>query len=306
MARYVAYRFFVLAPVLFGMTVVIFLVLHVSGGDPAVILVGENATEAVLEVVREQLGLNRPLPIRYLVWLWDVVRGDFGISLIDSRPVLSTILHHLPATVFLMLGSMAVALAVGIPAGVLAATFRNSWIDHVSRVSALIGVSLPSFWVGLMLILAFAYYLRVFPIAGYGSLRHLVLPSIALGTALSALIMRLTRSGLLEVMNEDYVRTARAKGMPRFSMIVKHALRNTMLPIVTVIGLQVGLLMGGTVAVETVFSWPGIGRLAYTRMLQRDFPMVMGILLVYGIVLAIINLLTDLTYALLDPRVRYD
>jgi ABC-type dipeptide/oligopeptide/nickel transport system permease component len=305
-AQYVAQRFLYLVPTLLGMTVVIFLILNVSGADPAVVIVGEFATEEVLDAVREQLRLDQPLPVRYLVWLANIVRGDFGTSLIDHRAVLPTILHHLPATVFLMLGSMVVAILIGIPTGALAAANRNTWIDHVSRVIALAGVSLPSFWVGLILIILFSVTWRILPIAGYGGLRHLVLPSLALGTALSALIMRLTRAGLLEVMQEDYMRTAQAKGVRRSVAVLKHAMRNAMLPLVTVLGLQVGLLLGGTVAVETVFSWPGIGRLAYTRMLQRDIPMVMGILLAYGVVLAIVNLLTDLTYALFDPRVRYD
>lgn len=305
MAQYIVKRFLYLIPTLIGMTIVIFLILNVSGGDPAVIIVGEFATQEVLDSVRKELGLDRPLPIRYLTWFGDIVRGDFGTSLIDQRPVLATILYHLPATVYLMLGSMAVAIALGLPTGILAAANRGKWIDHLSRIVALAGVSLPSFWVGLILIIVFAYYLRMLPVAGFGTFRHLILPSLALGSALSALLMRLTRSGLLEVLNEDYVRTANAKGVARASIVTKHALRNAMLPIITVMGIQIGLLMGGTVAVETVFSWPGIGRLAYTRMLQRDFPMVMGILLVYGLVLAVVNLLTDLTYALFDPRVRY-
>ncbi len=287
------------------MTVVIFLTLHVSGGDPALAIVGDRATKEVLDLIREQLGLNRPLHVRYASWLWDAVRGDFGISLLDRRPVLPTILQHLPATLILMAGSMAVAIVLGTTTGILAAVFHNSWIDHLSRVVALLGVSFPSFWVGLMLILLFAFFWPVLPIAGYGTPKHLVLPSLALGTALSAILMRLVRSGLLEVLHEDYVRTAYAKGAPRRVAVLKHALRNAMLPVVTAIGLQVALLMGGTVAVETVFSWPGIGRLAFTRMLQRDFPMVMGILLMYGVVMVVINLLTDMTYALLDPRVRY-
>lgn len=305
MAQYVAKRFLYLIPTLIGMTIVIFLILNVSGGDPAVIIVGEFATEDVLDSVRRELGLDRPLPVRYLAWFGDIVRGDFGTSLIDRRPVLPTILYHLPATVYLMLGSMVVAIAIGLPAGMLAAANRGRWIDHLSRVVALAGVSLPSFWVGLILVIVFAYYLRLLPVAGFGTLRHLILPSLALGSALSALLMRLTRAGLLEALSEDYIRTANAKGVVRTRVVTKHALRNAMLPIVTVMGIQVGLLLGGTVAVETVFSWPGIGRLAYTRMLQRDFPMVMGILLVYGLVLAVVNLLTDLTYALFDPRVRY-
>lgn len=305
MAQYVVKRFLYLIPTLIGMTIVIFLILNVSGGDPAVIIVGEFATQEVLDSVRKELGLDRPLPLRYLTWFADIVRGDFGTSLIDQRPVLATILYHLPATVYLMLGSMAVAIALGLPTGILAAANRGKWIDHLSRIVALAGVSLPSFWVGLILIIVFAYYLRLLPVAGFGTFRHLILPSLALGSALSALLMRLTRAGLLEVLNEDYVRTAYAKGVARTWVVIKHALRNAMLPIVTVMGIQIGLLMGGTVAVETVFSWPGIGRLAYTRMLQRDFPMVMGILLVYGLVLAVVNLLTDLTYALFDPRVRY-
>jgi peptide/nickel transport system permease protein len=305
-ALYIARRLLFLIPVLLGMTLVVFLMLHMSGGDPALALAGDNATEQILAAIRQRLGLDRPLHVRYLAWVGGLVRGDLGVSLIDGRPVLPTILYQLPATLLLMAGSMVVALGIGLPTGILSALYRHSFVDHGSRLFALAGVSIPGFWLGLILILLLAYQWPILPLAGYGTLRHLVLPSLTLGTAMAALLMRLTRASLLEVLGEDYMRTAYAKGLSRLKAVLKHALRNGMLPIVTAIGLEIGILLGGTVIVESIFSWPGIGRLAYVRMLQRDAPMVMGILFIYGLIFGVINLLTDLSYAFLDPRIRYE
>ena len=288
------------------MTLVVFLMLHLSGGDPALALAGDNASEEVLAVIRQRLGLDRPLQVRYLAWVGGIVRGDLGTSLIDGRPVLPTIARALPATLLLMAGAMVVSLGIGLPAGILSALNRHSAIDHASRLFALAGVSIPGFWLGLILILLLAYRWPILPLAGYGTLRHLVLPSLTLGTAMAALLMRLTRASLLEVLREDYMRTAYAKGLALGHAVFKHALRNGMLPIVTAIGLEIGILLGGTVIVESIFSWPGIGRLAYVRMLQRDAPMVMGNLLIYGMIFGVVNLLTDLSYAFLDPRIRYE
>ena len=306
MAAYIVRRLLFLVPVVLGMTLVVFLMLHLSGGDPALALAGDNASEEVLAVIRQRLGLDRPLHVRYVSWVGGLVRGDLGTSLIDGRPVLPTIARALPATLLLMAGAMVVAIGIGLPAGILSALNRHSTIDHTSRLFALAGVSIPGFWLGLILILLLAYRWPVLPLAGYGTLRHLVLPSLTLGTAMAALLMRLTRASLLEVLREDYMRTAYAKGLARGRAVVKHALRNGMLPIVTAIGLEIGILLGGTVIVESIFSWPGIGRLAYVRMLQRDAPMVMGNLLVYGTIFGVINLITDLSYAFLDPRIRYE
>lgn len=306
MALYVVRRLLFLIPVVIGMTLVVFLMLNVSGGDPAIALAGDDASEEILRIIRQRLGLDRPLHIRYLAWIGGLIRGDMGVSLIDGRPVLPTILTHLPATLLLMAGAMLVALGIGLPTGIMSALYRHSLVDHASRLFALAGVSIPGFWLGLILILLLAYRFPLLPLAGYGTLRHLILPSLTLGTAMAALLMRLTRASLLEVLREDYMRTAYAKGLPRARAVVKHGLRNGMLPIVTAIGLEIGILLGGTVIVESIFSWPGIGRLAYVRMLQRDAPMVMGNLLIYGLIFGIINLLTDLSYAFLDPRVRYE
>lgn len=288
------------------MTLVVFVMLHLSGGDPALALAGDNATEEVLTAIRQRLGLDRPLHVRYLLWIGGLIRGDLGTSLIDGRPVTPTILTALPATLVLMAGAMVVALGIGLPTGVVSALYRHSALDHASRLFALIGVSIPGFWLGLILILLLAYRWPVLPLAGYGTVRHLVLPSLTLGTAMAALLMRLTRASLLEVLREDYMRTAYAKGLSRFRAVTKHALRNGMLPIVTAVGLEIGILLGGTVIVESIFSWPGIGRLAYVRMLQRDAPMVMGNLFVYGLIFGVVNLLTDMSYAFLDPRIRYE
>jgi peptide/nickel transport system permease protein len=305
-AGYLVRRLLFLVPVVLGMTLVVFLMLHLSGGDPAIALAGDDASPEVLSVIRQRLGLDRPLHVRYLAWVGGLLRGDLGTSLIDGRPVLPTIARALPATMVLMAGAMVVAVGIGLPAGVLSALNRHSAIDHASRLFALAGVSIPGFWLGLILILLLAYHWPILPLAGYGTLRHLVLPSLTLGTAMAALLMRLTRASLLEVLREDYMRTAYAKGLSRGRAVFKHALRNGMLPIVTAIGLEIGILLGGTVIVESIFSWPGIGRLAYVRMLQRDAPMVMGNLLIYGVIFGVVNLLTDLSYALLDPRIRYE
>lgn len=288
------------------MTAVAFVTLYLAGGDPAIALAGDNASEEVLAVIRRKMGLDRPLYLQYFSWLAGLLRGDFGVSLIDDRPVLATILRQFPATLLLMAGSMAVALSIGLPTGILAAVYRHSWIDHASRVFALLGVSIPGFWLGLILILVLAYHWSLFPLAGYGTAKHLVLPSLTLGTAMAALLMRLTRASLLEVLREDYIRTARAKGLAQRIAVLKHALKNAMLPIITGIGLEVGALLGGTVIVESIFGWPGIGRLAYVRMLQRDAVMVLGNLLIYGLVFGAVNLLTDISYAFLDPRIRYE
>jgi peptide/nickel transport system permease protein len=226
--------------------------------------------------------------------------------LIDGRPVGPTIMTALPATLLLMAGSMVVALGIGLPTGIFSALYQRSTVDHLRRLFALAGVSIPGVWLGVMFILLLAYQWPVLPLAGYGTLRHLVLPSLTLGTAMAALLMRLTRASLLEVLQEDYMRTAHAKGLSRARAVLKHALRNGMLPIVTAVGLEIGILLGGTVIVESIFSWPGIGRLAYVRMLQRDAPMVMGNLLIYGLIVGVVNLLTDVSYAFLDPRIRYE
>lgn len=306
MNRYLVRRVFHLVPVLLGVTTLTFLLLHLTPGDPALLLAGQDATGEVVKEIRSRLGLDQPIHVQYLQWMRKTVRGDLGTSLFDDRPVLPTILSHLVPTLLLLATSMGIALAIGIPIGIVSAVRRNSWVDGVARLMALLGISMPSFWLALMVILAFAYHIRLLPVAGYGTWAHLILPSVVLGSALAAPLMRLTRSSMLEVLSEDYVRTARAKGLGEARVLYYHALKSAFLPIVTIIGLQVGALLGGTVIIETVFSWPGIGRLTYIRMIQRDYPMILGNLLVYALLLSLINLAVDLFYAFVDPRIRYD
>jgi peptide/nickel transport system permease protein len=306
MRSYVLRRILHLIPVLFGVATLTFLLLHITPGDPALLLAGGDATGEVVAVIRHRLGLDQPFHIQYARWMGNVLRGDLGTSLFDDRPVMATILGHLAPTVLLLVLSLTVALVVAIPIGVASAARRNSWVDNLSRLVALLGVSIPSFWLALILILVFAYSLRLVPVAGYGTPAHLVLPVLTLAAALTAPLIRLTRSSLLETLREDFVRTARAKGLGERRVFYIHALRNALLPIVTIIGLQMAALFGGTVIVESVFALPGMGRLTFIRMTQRDYPMILGNLLIYSLLLSLINLLIDLAYGLIDPRIRYD
>lgn len=268
-------------------------------------ILGEDATAEQIAIVNHNLGLDRPLYVQYLDWLWKVCRGDFGTSFQDSRPILPDLLSRMPATLELLAAAMFVALLVAIPIGIVSAVKRNSMLDNVGRVFALLGVSMPSFWIGLLLILVFAKNLRWLPSAGRESWTGVIMPAVALGFAMAGILMRMVRSSLLEVLREDYLKTARAKGLSEKVVILKHAMRNAILPVITTIALQVGNLLGGTVVIETVFAWPGIGRFCYMRMLQRDIPTIMGNLMLYAILVCILNIITDLLYALFDPRIRY-
>ncbi len=306
MGRYIARRAIAILPVLIGVTVTVFLLTELIPGDPAVLMLGENASPELLAIVRKQMGLDLPLPVRYLRWLGGVARGDFGVSLSDSRPVLPEITRRMPKTVVLLAASMTISLAVAIPVGAISAVRMDSWFDNVARVLALIGLAMPEFWKSLLLILLFAYFWPIFPASGSESWKHLILPAVALGTGMAALVMRLVRSSLLEVLRQDYVRTAESKGLASRVVVYKHALRNAMLPVVTIVGLQAGYLLGGALVVETIFDWSGIGKYTYLRMLQRDYPAIMANLFVFTLLFSVINLATDLLYAWLDPRIRYD
>lgn len=287
-------------------TAVVFTIISATPGDPIAFMLGPAASQTQVEELRHVLGLDEPVWRRYLSWLWRAVHGDLGSSLRNNAPVLQTLLERLPATIQLMAASIALALAVGIPVGVLSARKRNSAIDIMSRIFALIGISMPSFWFALILILVFAYRVPLLPPSGMGGLDHLVMPAITLGLALSGITMRLVRSSLLEVLGQDYVRTARAKGLSERVVLYRHALRNALLPVITITGLQVGALLGGTVTIEAVFAWPGLGYFSYQAMLGRDYPMIMGSLVLYATFFLVVNLLTDLAYGLVDPRIRYE
>lgn len=306
MSQYILRRLALMVPVLFGVSVVVFAMVRMIPGDPARIMAGEAATEEVVERIREQLGLNKHPVIQYGIFLQNLLRGDLGRSTLSRLPVLDELGAALPATFELAAASMLIALAIGISTGVLSAVRPNSWIDAVSMFIALLGVSMPVFWLGLMLMLLFSLHLGWFPTAGHGTWRHLVLPAVTLGLSSAAIIARMTRSSMLEVLRQDYVRTARAKGVPERGVVLRHAFRNALIPVVTVMGLQFGNLLGGAVLTETVFAWPGIGRLMVGAITARDYPVVQGAVLTVAVGFILINLLVDVLYAYIDPTIRYD
>ncbi|MDP8963029.1 MAG: ABC transporter permease [Cyanobacteriota bacterium] len=335
MARYIARRLLNLIPVLLGITLLVFVFLHLIPGDPAVVMAGERATPDQVAALREQLGLNKPLPLQYLVFLGNLLRFNFGKSIITGVPIAEEIRIRWPATFELSVAAMLVAVILGIPAGVLAAVRKNSAVDNLTMSGSLLGVSLPVYWLGLLLVYLFAVNLHWLPPSGRLSidagfnfkpitgfyvldallqgnfrvlkdvLAHLVLPALTLGTIPLAILARITRSAMLEVLSQDYIRTARAKGLLERWVIFKHALKNALLPVVTIIGLQFGTLLGGAILTETIFSWPGIGSWIYEGILSRDYPVVQGGVVFVAVAFVLINLLVDLSYAFLDPRIQY-
>lgn len=294
-----------LIPVLFGISIFVFLLMYFTPGDPAVLMLGEGAPPEQLEALREAMGLNDPFYVQYYRWLRNAVRGDLGRSLRSKKLVTEEILDRLPATTELAVAAVAFAVIVGVPVGILSATKPNSWFDNLAMVAALTGVGMPVFWQGIMLILIFSVHLRWLPSSGrMGGLEYLILPAITLGTASTASIAGLTRSAMLEVLQQDYIRTARSKGLPRRMVTFRHALRNALIPVVTMIGLQFGGLMSGAVLTETIFAWPGIGRMIVDAINNKDFPLVQGTIMTFALMYALVNLIIDVTYALLDPRLR--
>jgi peptide/nickel transport system permease protein len=312
MARYLATRLISLVPILFGTSVVAFLLIRLVPGDPAVALLGMEADPRSLAALRTQLALDQPIVVQYVTWLGHILTGDFGRSIQGGRAVFPLLIGALAPTALLSAAALVISLVIAIPAGIIAATHRNSGADYTASFLALCGLSLPSFWLGILLILMFSIYLPLFPASGYVSplvdplahLRHLVLPAVTLGAALAAATMRMTRATMLEVLRADYVRTARAKGLSQRRVIWGHALRNARIPIVTLLGIQLGQLLGGVVITETVFSWPGIGKLTVDAIFARDYPVVQGAVLLTATLFVLINLVTDLIYTVLDPRVR--
>jgi peptide/nickel transport system permease protein len=290
---------------LFGVSVLIFLMLRVLPGDPARVIAGLNASEAQVDRIREQLGLGDPLLAQYGSFLSGVLQGDLGQSARTSRPVSAEILVRLPATLTLAAVATLIGSLVGITAGVLAAVRRNSLVDHLISSVAMMGVSMPVYWLGLLLILLFAVTLGWLPAAGSGEPLSIVLPGATLAAFSTALVSRMTRASMLEVMGQDYIRTAQAKGAPPRTVILRHGLRNAFIPILTVISLQFGALLGGAVLTETVFGWPGIGRLLVDSIFARDFAVVQGIVLVYAALFILVNLVVDVLYVYIDPRIRY-
>jgi len=309
--QFVARRLLATVPLLFFVSLVVFSFVHVLPGDPAVLFLGEEATPETVAKFRTRLGFDRPLVTQYVEWLGRALRGDLGRSLRTNQPVTEAILQRLPVTLELLGAALAVSLAIAIPAGIVSAVKRNSGVDLVSTVFALIGFSLPNFWLGLILIYVFALLLRWLPPSGFAPLpaladnaRSLILPALTLGTALAALITRQLRSGMLEVLRQDYVRTAQAKGLGQGVVVAKHALKNALIAVVTVIGLQIGGLLGNTIITESLFALPGVGRLMIDAVFSRDFFIVQGVVLFLAVGYVLSNLIVDILYSYLDPRIR--
>jgi peptide/nickel transport system permease protein len=303
---YIAQRLLSAVPVIVGVTLLVFLMLHLVPGDPAAQMLGEMAvSEAAILNLRQQLGLNDPLHVQYGNFLASALRGELGVSILARRTVGEMIGTNLPSTLSLTLAGLAIAFLIGGVLGILAAVYQNSWIDRLSMTFAILGVSMPSFWLGLLLIFVFALRLGWFPATGSGGLERLVLPAITLGVAGAAVISRMVRSSMLEVMRQDYVRTGRAKGLTEARVVFKHVLRNALIPVLTIVGLEFGRLLSGTVVIEVVFARPGIGRLLVDAILKKDFQVVQGVVLVSAIFYLLVNLIVDLSYSFIDPRIRY-
>lgn len=305
MLRFIFRRLLLLIPTVLGVSTLVFLFIHLIPGDPIEVMLGETALAADKEALRQALGLDRPLWEQYAMFLARLVHGDLGTSLHRQEEVPSLILERYPATLELALAAVAIALALALPLGILAASRPHSSVDYLSVAFALLGVSLPNFWLGPLLIILFSIQLGWLPVSGRGTLAHLVLPALTLGMGMSAILTRMTRAALLEQLHEDYVRTARAKGVSEARVLVRHALRNALTVIVTLVGLQFGSLLAGAIIVETIFSWPGVGRLLIQAIQTRDYPVVQGCVLAIALSYVVVNLVTDLFYALIDPRVRY-
>ncbi|HSB72754.1 MAG TPA: ABC transporter permease [Candidatus Methylomirabilis sp.] len=334
MGRYAMQRFLTIVPVLIGVSLIVFSFTHLIPGDPAVAMLGERATPQRVAEVRARLGLDQPLYAQYAIYVGKILQGDLGSSILRGDPVLRDLVRRFPATVELATSAIFIAILIGIPMGIISAVWRNSFFDGFSRLVALTGVSMPIFWLGLMLAWCFGVLLGWLPTgfrlgtsvtlvtvthfyvldslltrnwpALISSLRHLVLPAVALSTIPMAVIARMTRASLLEVLSQDYIRTAESKGLPQRGVILRHAMRNALLPVMTVTGLQVGRLLAGAILTETIFSWPGIGLWIYESIQARDYPIVQGATLFIATIFVMVNLLTDVLYAAVDPRIKYD
>jgi peptide/nickel transport system permease protein len=305
MLRFLLSRLVTTVPVLFGVSLLVFMMLHLVPGDPVKMMLSEFQTSPQqVELLRSQLHLNEPLPQQYGRFVVNALQGDLGLSIRSKRPVRNEIAENLGSTLQLAASALLIAIGIGMPLGIIAALKQHSWLDIGPMIFALSGVSMPSFWLGLLLIFLFSLRLGWFPATGGGDLKHLILPALTLGLGASAIIARLTRSSMLEVLRQDYMTTARAKGLNEFTVVLRHGLKNALIPVVTIFGLQFGSLLAGAVVVETVFARPGIGRLIVNSILAKDFPMVQGIILFTATAYVVANLLVDLAYGLLDPRIR--
>ena len=334
MKWYIIKRLVQLIPVILGVSIIAFSLIHLAPGDPARTLLGQHATQKELNEIREKYGLDKPLYVQYGIWLNGILHGDMGRSIITNDKVADEIADRFPNTIELSIAAMFFAIIIGGLAGIISASKQYSATDYTVMGIALFGISMPVFWLGIMLMLIFGVVLGWLPIGGridllipfhrvtgfmvfdsiitgnlpalISSLRHLILPAIALGTIPMAIIARVTRSSMLEVLRQDFIRTERAKGLSERVVIYKHAVRNAMVPVVTVIGLNFGLLLAGAILTETVFSWPGVGRLVVTAVYERDYPLVIGCILIFSIIFVVVNLLTDILYTYIDPRIHYE
>jgi len=333
LAQYIVRRLLALIPVLFGVSILVFSLIRMIPGDPVIVMLGERARPEDIARLREQMGFNRPVYVQYIEWLGRVVRGDLGTSIINRTPVMDELKQRLPATIEMVLVAMLIGTTVGIGVGILSAIKQNSWLDVLSMFGALIGVSMPIYWLALILIYALAVNRKILPPSAridveltvvrqtgfmlidtllmrdlklfWNAVWHLILPGFVLSTVIMPILARLTRSSMLEVLRQDYVRTARSKGLREQVVIMRHALKNALLPVVTVLGLQLGGLLGGALLTETIFSWPGMGLWTYRAILSRDYPIVQGAVLISATIYVFVNLLVDISYAYLDPRIRY-
>jgi peptide/nickel transport system permease protein len=313
MGAFIAKRVLATIPVMGVVAIAVFLMLHLSPGDPAAIIAGDYARPADVERIRERLGLDEPIYVQFATWIGNMLQGDFGISIFSNRPVTTLVAQRLEPTVALAIATILVAVVIAVPMGVVAAWKTNTWVDRIVMVFAVLGFSVPVFVVGYAMIYVVSLKLNLLPVQGYVSFReglwpfiaHLILPSFTLGIAYIALIARITRASVLEVLTEDYIRTAHAKGLPERRVLIRHALRNAAVPIVTVIGIGIALLIGGVVVTETVYNIPGLGRLVVDAILKRDYPIIQALIIMFSGVYVLINLLIDILYTALDPRIRY-
>ena len=306
MLQYVLKRLLSAIPVLFGISLLLFFMLRMLPGDPAQVLAGQMASPEDITLIRHQLGLDRPIFVQYGIFLSRLARLDLGRSARTQSPVIKEVWARLPNTMLLAVAAITLACLFGIPAGIISATRPYTWIDYLFTSMALFGISMPVFWLGLMLVVIFSVVLHWLPAGGTGGWKHIILPSFTLAAFVVAFITRMTRASMIEALSQDYTTTARSKGLKEQVVIVKHVLKNALIPIVTVVGLQFGSLLGGAVLTETVFAWPGIGRLIVDSILARDYPVIQGTILVFGLLYILVNLVVDMIYAFIDPRIRYD
>jgi len=304
MKRFFLRRILLTVPVVLGVATLVFSLIHLIPGDPVDVILGESALPAQRETLRRQLGLDKPLMVQYVDFLKGLTRGDLGRSLYSRQSVSHIIGERFPNTLLLGLAAMGVAILIAVPLGIFSALKQYSFIDNLSMFLALLGVSLPNFWLGPMLIIIFALWLDLLPVSGIGTAAHVILPAVTLGTSMAAILTRMVRSSLLEVIRDDYMRTAQSKGLTFRWAVIRHALRNAMMPVLTVLGLQAGSILAGSIITEWIFAWPGIGRLTVIAINSRDYPIVQGCVLVIACSYVLVNLITDIAYALLDPRIR--